>query len=313
MAPNMCILVLVLLLAFTVDALAWLENKNRRDALEALVKSIGSGSISWQVAPSHSVADATEASQPTYSKSGLAARLAQRDPSVLKNKVFNVPPGAQIYPEWLRGNWAVTSSFNGFIFPSSKIPKERLVKDYNVGGFQKCSIAATADVGKENVHFVWSVDERTGFENRSSNLQQSIDAYLGYKSVKQVLYDVKSNPNRISIDFVDYKTVNAERIELFCNARESESYLSTTGTPVFVCSEYARQVTFGTGSTPGVPRQISTNYANFWTWQQTGQDSFLKGNLLTACFLDPQDPLYFDEPTLPVAIYSHVFTGKKIA
>jgi hypothetical protein len=231
---------------------------------------------------------------------------------VLKNKVFNVPPGAQIYPEWLRGNWDVTGSFNGFIFPSRKIPKERLVKDYNVGGFQKCSIAATADVGKENVNYVWSVDERTGIENRSSNLQQSIDAYLGYKSVKQVLYDVKSNPNRISIDFVDYRTVNAERIELFCNARESESYLSTTGSPVFVCSEYARQVTFGTGSTPGVPRQISTNYANFWTWQLTGQDSF-KGNLLTACFLDPQDPLYFDEPTLPVAIYSHVFTGKKLA
>ena len=248
---------------------------------------------------------------PSYSKNGLAARLAQRDPAALKNKVFNVPPAAQVYPPWLRGEWDVSSSFNGFIFPSRKIPKDKLTQDYSIAGFQKCSIAATADVGKENVRFRWAVDEKTGLENRSANLMKQIDAYLGYQSVKEVIYDAKANPNRISIDFVDYKTVNAERIELFCNARESEEYVSADGLPVFVCSEYARQVTFGTGSTPGVPRQVMTNYANFWTWQQKS-DKSLKGNLLTAAFLDPQDPLYFDEPVLPVAIYSHVFAAEKI-
>lgn len=213
------------------------------------------------------------------------------------------------------GEWDVTSVFNGFVFPSRKVSKQQIIADYTVPGFQKCSIAATADVGKENVNYRFKIlDHR--LEDRVGNLKRSIDAYLGYPAVSQVLYDAKANPNRISIDFVDYKTINAERIELFCNARESEEYEIKNDddqqtTRVFVCSEYARQVTFGTGQTVGVPRQVVTNYGLFWTWKQT-QDG-LQGNLLTAAYLDPQDALYFEEPTLPVVIYSHVFSAKPVA
>jgi len=74
--------------------------------------------------------------------------------------------------------------------------------------------------------------------------------------------------------------------------------------PFFCCSEYIRQVTFGTGSTVGVPRQAVTNYAHFWTWKKVDEQS-LQGNLLTAGYLDPNDALYFDEPTSPVVVYSH--------
>jgi hypothetical protein len=71
-------------------------------------------------------------------------------------------------------------------------------------------------------------------------------------------------------------------------------------------------VTFGAGSTVGVPRQVGTNYAHFWTWKQQGTDRIV-GNLLTAGFLDPQDSLYFEEPTLPVVIYSHLMKGQRIS
>jgi len=253
---------------------------------------------------------------------GLGARLLKRDPAELKNRVFNLPPPAQLYPDWLVGEWQVTSNFAGYLFPSTKLSRERLIANASVPGFQKCSVAATCDIGKEQVAYRWRVDE-TNLEDRSYNLAQAIDAHLGYRAVDRVLYDPSKNPNRISIDFVDYKTVNAERIELFCNARESESYEVAEGeggrdgsktTDVFVCSEYVRQVTFGTGQTYGVPRQAVTNYAHFWTWRKENpvdQDSTVEGNLLTAGYLDAQDPLYFDEPTLPVVVYSHRLSATK--
>lgn len=212
---------------------------------------------------------------------GLASRLIQRDPSLLRNKVFNIPPGPQVYPEWMRGTWHFESKFSGYLFPSQKISRDRLTQDFVIPGFQKCSIAMTSDVGKDKVQYVMKIDPQTGLEDRVSNFKASIDAYLGYPAVNEVVYDARKNPNRIGIDFNDYRTINAERIELFCNGRDSEEYESNNGTPIFVNAEFARQVTFGTGSTYGVPRQVGTNYGLFWTWKRIGEDQ-LQGNLLTA-------------------------------
>ena len=243
---------------------------------------------------------------------GLASRLKERDPAALKNRLFNIPPSQQVFTVWMRGSWNIEMSFSGFLFPSKTIPKDTLLRDFGVAGFQKCSIAQIADVGKENVILQKAIDRETGWEDRNFNLRQTIDAHLGYSAVQDVVYDGKKNPNRIGINFVDYRTTNAERIELFCNARESEEY-TMDGTSYFVHSEYIRQVTFGTGSTVGVPRQVSTNYGHFWTWKkEMSEDGRIRGNLLTAAYLDPQDPLYFQEPALPVVIYSHTLTGKLV-
>lgn len=225
----------------------------------------------------------------------LATRLASKDPSVLENNLFNIPPSLQVYPKWLRGNWRVESRFAGFLLPSKTIPKEQVVANPTVAGFQKCSIANLADIGKERITYDWSVDTATGWEDRASTLPSQINSYLGYKAVQSVTYNPQRNPNRLAVQFVEYRTINAERIEIFCNARES--YESDD---LFVCAEYVKQVTFGTGSSYGVPRQVVTNYANFWTWRTNGS-----GNLLTAAYLDPQDPLYFSEPKRPVVMYSH--------
>lgn len=242
---------------------------------------------------------------------GLAAKLDARDPNVLSNSVFNVPPPAQVYPEFMRGTWDVQLKFGGFLFPSKTISKERISQNALIPGFQKCSIAALCDVGKD-ISYSMTIDEVTGLEDRISTLSSQIQGFLGYSAVKDILYNPKNNPNRISIDFVDYRTKNAERIELFCNARDSD-YVPETD--VFVCSEYLRQVTFGTGSEVGIPRQVVGNYAHFWTWrrsspqQQQGDGNRLMGNLLTAAYLDPQDAMFFDEPTRPVAVYSHILTA----
>ena len=57
---------------------------------------------------------------------GLASKLSKRDPAALKNSVFNIPPGAQVYPDFMRGKFDVTMKFRGFIFPSTTIPKGKM-------------------------------------------------------------------------------------------------------------------------------------------------------------------------------------------
>jgi hypothetical protein len=79
------------------------------------------------------------------------AKPAQTRSSCLKKFRLYLPPAAQVYPDWMKGTWRVTSSFRGYVFPSDKIPKTTSTQDYDVPGFQKCSIAETCDVGKENV------------------------------------------------------------------------------------------------------------------------------------------------------------------
>lgn len=269
---------LLLLVSVANAALAW-TSIGRRSVLESGPSLVSAASF---IIPG--------------SNTDLASRLASRDPAALENRLFNIPPSVQVYPTWLRGNWQVHCRFAGFILPSKNLSKDQVVSNPTVAGFQKCSIANIADIGKKDPSYVWSVDPATGWEDRASTLQSQINAFLGYSAVQSVFYNPQRNPNRLGINFVDYRTVNAERIELFCNAREESDTMSEP----FVCAEYLRQVTFGTGSSYGVPRQVVTNYANFWTWRRDGT-----GNLLTAAYLDPQDPLYFSEPKGPVVIYSH--------
>ena len=246
--------------------------------------------------------------------SGLAAKLSKRDASVLKNSAFNIPPQAQVYPDFMRGKWAVEGSFRGFLFPSQSIQKDQVISKADIPGFQKCSIAQTADVGKEKVSYEMLIDSVSGLEDRKYNFASVVDANLNYKAVDEVIYDGVKNPNRISISFVKNQTRNAERIELFCNARESELVQPSDNTSksIFVCSEYIRQVTFSLSTEFGVARQAVGNYAHFWTWREQNDADILSGNLLTAAYLDPNDPLFFQEPAKPIAVYSQNLTARRI-
>ena len=257
-------------------------------------------------------------SNPQISKagesSGLAAKLSKRDASVLKNSVFNIPPSAQVYPPFMRGEWDVSLRFAGYLFPSQTISKEKVTSNVSIPGFQKCSIAAIADVGRDLTSYKMNISQDKGFEDRAQTLKTSIDAHCNYGAVDNVLYDRPSNANRLSINFVKNRTRNAERIELFCNARESELVPNPNDAnlSIFVNSEYIRQVTFSLSQEFGVARQVIGNYAHFWTWREQPDGKTMTGNVLTACYLDPQDAMFFQEPSKPVAVYSHQITAKKV-
>ncbi|CAB9530421.1 expressed unknown protein (Partial), partial [Seminavis robusta] len=88
-------------------------------------------------------------SLPAHAES-LSERLAARDPSKLTNSLFNKPPAAMVYPGFMRSAiWDVQAQFGGYLFPSTKIPKDQLLAKATTPGFQKCSIAAISDIGRE--------------------------------------------------------------------------------------------------------------------------------------------------------------------
>ncbi len=249
---------------------------------------------------------------------GLASKMSKRDAALLKNSAFNIPPSVQKYPEFMRGEWQVQGSFRGFLFPSKSITKDQIITKTDVPGFQKCSIAQTCDVGKELVSYKMVINQN-GMEDRKQNYKSVIEGNLGYSAVNKVVYDgdTGGNPNRISIAFEPNKTRNAERIELFCNARESELITKVSEEDgverrIFVCSEYMRQVTFSLSNEFGVARQIVGNYAHFWTWREQADSNTLLGNLLTAAYLDPNDPLFFNEPAKPIAVFSQDVKARRI-
>jgi len=91
------------------------QTYTRRD----IVDQIKRASIATATAISSSIPSTSHAAI----SEGLASKLSKRDPAALKNSVFNIPPGPQVYPDFMRGNFDVTMKFRGFIFPSTTIPK----------------------------------------------------------------------------------------------------------------------------------------------------------------------------------------------
>jgi hypothetical protein len=253
---------------------------------------------------------------PSASAASLAERLRARDALQLKKQIFNVPPQEAVYPAWLDGTWRVQSTFRGFEFPSAGLPKESVMAEPTIPGFQKCSIALTSDVGKDVQYLTRFIPRKPGVpdvgvvEDRAFSLASSINGHLGYRAVERVIYEPGSNPNRLSIVFRSALTRNAERIELFCNAREAEQVRDD----VFICSEYLRQVTFSASTTPGVARQVSGEYAHFFTYRQLDSEH-VKCNILTAVYLEPmqQDALFMRAPTNPVVVYSHDLQMQRLA
>jgi hypothetical protein len=115
----------------------------------------------------------------------------------------------------------------GADFPStsSKLSRERILSDTTLAGFRKASIAMLADVGKAELSFPmrFKVKEDEGasrvVEDKNMNLLEALDAELGRGAVTKVEYDVDANANRATLTLYPGATPNADRIELFWNAR----------------------------------------------------------------------------------------------
>ncbi len=130
---------------------------------------------------------------------------------------------------------------------------------------------------------------------------------------------------RLTVRFVPGATVNAERVELFANARES----ATRPDGAFFALEALRQVTLGYTREFNVPRVAVTDYTHVWTYRlldgaaEGGGGGAVRATLSTAGYVQPNEALRYTadaagggppQPQLggllaaatePVVLYSH--------
>eukprot|EP00913_Durusdinium_trenchii_P009836 g9235.t1 len=262
----------------------------------------------------------------TAGAEGLDALLQKRSGRDLTSPIFNIPPKQQVYPDWLEGNWSVRSRFVGFEFPT--LPRQQVLwvgrnQQEDVPGFKTCSIIDFADVGKSpleyNMSFVKRSTDGGVVEDWPSNLCSTVQAHLARGRVTSVDYSPSQDPNRLTMRLVASK--NAERVELFVNARDAErpkepGRRGSVRFPedVFLCSEYRRCLGFVRPTGSFVPRGQVTfssrvqqgyncNYQHYRTFQR--QADGVRLNVLTASYLDPLSPLYFESFDKPVVVFAH--------
>lgn len=247
-----------------------------------------------------------------FQPAGLGERLARRDPALLTKPMFSSPPAQTRFPLWLEGTWDVAQTFDGFVFPSKRITRERIMREPTVPGLQKLSVLEIPDMGKSPCNFQARFERAAGdgfcTEAKAFNLASAVDRSLEARLVQRVEYAPRQNPNRASIIFYPGRTRNAERVELFYNAREHEALSDSA----FVASEHVRQVTFSGSPNEGVVRQVSGSYGQYRTYRRgaaadAASPERVRLNVLTAAYLEPteQEALYFEAVDQPVIIYSH--------
>lgn len=234
----------------------------------------------------------------------LAERVERRD---LPKPVFNrVRPGPQTYPAWLGGEWTCRCTFEGFAFPSRNLDRKALMREPTVPGFQKLSLVYVPDVGAADVayraRFVRagagdSDGDGDGYaaceEDRAFNLASIVDAYLERPgAVESVEYDRAADANRATVRLAPGASTNAERIELFTNARESET---RAGDGTFFASEALRQVTLGFSRDFNQARVVNTDYQHVWsytpTYEADGTVRRVRCALSTAGYIQPSDAM----------------------
>lgn len=228
---------------------------------------------------------------------GLRARLARRNLQELKSPIFNIPPRQQTFPEWLEGTWLVEQRFVSAAFPV--LAQETVIREEDTPGFKVCSIIDFADVGKPRVIYESRYIREQGVlvEDLPFSIRSSVSAHLGgNKSVTRVDYMPEKDPNRWSLAIRGSK--NAERVEVFVNARDSESPPSDPD--LFFSSEYRRQVTFSSRVLQG----YNGNYQHFKIYRRLDKDN-VRLNVITASYFDPLSPKYFETVDKPVVVFRH--------
>ena len=168
---------------------------------------------------------------PALAADSLSQRLERRD---LNKPVFNkARPGPQQYPDRMEGTWSAVADFQGYSFPSKTMNPKLLVKEPTVPGSRSSAWCTFRTSARRRF------GTRCGL--RARNLEDlclriapstcaaswtGISTRAGPTMIKQAVedveYDPATDPNRTTVRLVPGASVNAERIELFANARESE-------------------------------------------------------------------------------------------
>lgn len=147
------------------------------------------------------------------------------------------------------------------------------------------------------------------YADKAFNLKQALESELGNSAVTGIEYNPDKNPNRASINLLPNVSPNAQRIELFWNARstlppqQGEEELES-----FRYVEDIRQVLI----TPQLQETTTVgDYRHVWELYPLDDGTrTIKGYLSTVVYATPQDPLFQSGPFAPLVVFFHTLTYK---
>ena len=199
-----------------------------------------------------------------------------------------------VYPDWMVGTWQVTSTLVDLAAP--------LAPEIVTPGFEQNRNSLQAPVEFQVRFGAQRPPSRFGLPqfwprqkalpvvaDRAFNGDRIARAYLGNEAVRAVKVDPE-NPNR------QLTVLDGDR-QLIATVSDRAS--ETPDTSEFVACELTQQV-FQT------PSQIYLNEVEVTTaYRYDSSDSSIRADQVTAIYLSPQDPQYFQASGRPVALYRY--------
>ncbi len=193
----------------------------------------------------------------------------------------NKPPvdraiGDLFYPDWIAGNWRVKSTLIDLVAP--------LAPKIVTPGFESNRQSVNQPIEFE-VRFV--PNAKKVIADRAFNGLNIARAYLG----DRVVLSVKVDPNSPN------KQITVLRDNRILTSTITERAIETPDPKHFITSEIFQQV-FRSASQPYLNQVETTTAYQFL-------DRKIAADQITAIYLSPQDPDYFNAKNTPVALYRY--------
>lgn len=237
-------------------------------------------------------------------------------------------PGLVFHPRWLFGTWSCTATFEGFEAPLGDAFVEPALLNAARAPLEQGGLGSTT---KYELHFYSTLPDtfdnqlrvQLGFgmprdeivQDRAFNTRSTTNAFLGWDAVASVQYDAREAPDRQTVEFArispDMRPLPPKRIELYLNnqATESDGYAEIVpgdSRRSFVVSELSRQVTMATRNVQVQDYEVLTEYV------RQSEDT-VTARQVSAVYLDPRHPRYFNAAGRAVAIYRYSLVMSRVA
>lgn len=224
-------------------------------------------------------------------QAGPLAQRLERFPDWTHKPPVHVAEGDLFYPDWMAGTWQMTTTLVDLATPVPEITTPGYDSNRELLNQPIECLVRFVPEGTRFQRFLPLVSGDTKIvSDRAFNGLSLARAYLGWEAVRAVKVD-PTNPNR-QVTLLR----GGRQLESTVTKRAVESLDANT----FITSEVFQQV-FRSASQPYL-NEVETTTAYY---RQTEAVPTLSADQVTAIYLSPKDPDYFQAIDRPVALYRY--------